>query len=98
MQKKGKNSAAKKSAPRKRKARKAKVALDRKKLMVLCAAICASCVLLLAVTAFLSRGNDGAKTAGVPSVEKNFEAENLPPVKADAETKKEKKSKKCNFL
>lgn len=94
MQKKGKSSAAKKSAPRKRKARKAKVALDRKKLMVLCAAICASCVLLLAVTAFLSRGNDGAKTAGVPSVEKNFEAENLPSVNADAETKKEKKSKK----
>lgn len=94
MQKKGKSSAAKKSAPRKRKARKAKVALDRKKLMVLCAAICASCVLLLAVTAFLSRGNDGAKTASLPSVEKNFEAENLPPVKAEAETKKEKKSKK----
>ena len=94
MQKKGKSSAAKKSAPRKRKARKAKVALDRKKLMVLCAAICASCVLLLAVTAFLSRGNDGAKTASLPSVEKNFEAENLPPVNADAETKKEKKSKK----
>ena len=94
MQKKGKSSAAKKSAPRKRKARKAKVALDRKKLMVLCAAICASCVLLLAVTAFLSGGNDGAKTAGVPSVEKNVEAENLPPVNADAETKKEKKSKK----
>lgn len=94
MQKKGKNSAAKKSAPKKRKARKAKVALDRKKLMVLCAAVCASCVLLLAVTAFLSRGNGGAKTASLPSVEKNFEAENLPPVKADAETKKEKKSKK----
>lgn len=94
MQKKGKSSAAKKSAPRKRKARKAKVALDRKKLMVLCAAVCASCVLLLAVTAFLSRGNDGAKTASLPSVEKNFEAENLPPVKAEAETKKEKKSKK----
>ncbi len=94
MQKKGKSSAAKKSAPRKRKARKAKVALDRKKLMVLCAAICASCVLLLAVTAFLSRGNDGAKTASLPSVEKNFEAENLPPVNAEAETKKEKKSKK----
>jgi len=94
MQKKGKSSAAKKSAPRKRKARKAKVALDRKKLMVLCAAICASCVLLLAVTAFLSRGNDGSKEASLPSVEKNFEAENLPPVNADAETKKEKKSKK----
>ncbi len=94
MQKKGKNSAAKKSAPRKRKARKAKVALDRKKLMVLCAAVCASCVLLLAVTAFLSRGNDGAKTASLPSVEKNFEAENLPSVNAEAETKKEKKSKK----
>lgn len=94
MQKKGKSSAAKKSAPRKRKARKAKVALDRKKLMVLCAAICASCVLLLAVTAFLSGGNDGAKSASLPSVEKNVEAENLSPVKADAETKKEKKSKK----
>ena len=94
MQKKGKSSAAKKSAPRKRKARKAKVALDRKKLMVLCAAICASCVLLLAVTAFLSRGNDGSKEASLPSVEKNFEAENLPPVNAEAETKKEKKSKK----
>lgn len=94
MQKKGKSSAAKKSAPRKRKARKAKVALDRKKLMVLCAAICASCVLLLAVTAFLSRGNDGAKEASLPSVEKNYEAENLPPVNAEAETKKEKKSKK----
>ena len=94
MQKKGKSSAAKKSAPRKRKARKAKVALDRKKLMVLCAAVCASCVLLLAVTAFLSRGNDGTKTASLPSVEKNFEAENLPPVNAEAETKKEKKSKK----
>lgn len=94
MQKKSKSSAAKKSAPRKRKARKAKVALDRKKLMVLCAAICASCVLLLAVTAFLSRGNDGAKTAGLPSVEKDFEAENLPSVNAEAETKKEKKSKK----
>ena len=94
MQKKGKSSAAKKSAPRKRKARKAKVALDRKKLMVLCAAICASCVLLLAVTAFLSRGNDGAKTAGVSSVEKNFEAENASSAKTEAETKKEKKSKK----
>jgi polysaccharide deacetylase 2 family uncharacterized protein YibQ len=94
MQKKGKSSAAKKSAPRKRKARKAKVALDRKKLMVLCAAICASCVLLLAATAFLSRGNDGSKEASLPSVEKNFEAENLSPVNAEAETKKEKKSKK----
>ncbi len=70
------------------------MALDRKKLMVLCAAICASCVLLLAVTAFLSRGNDGAKTAGVPSVEKNYEAENASSAKTEAETKKEKKSKK----
>lgn len=70
MQKRTKNSTQKKAAPKKRRAKKAKVALDRKKLMLLCAAVCASCVLLLAVTAFLSRGNAGAKAERKPSVEK----------------------------
>lgn len=61
MQKKGKSSTSKKSAPKKRRARKAKVALDSKKLMLLCAVVCFSCVLLLAVTAFLSKGADVPK-------------------------------------
>jgi len=70
MQKKGRRTTAKKSAPRKRRPRKAKVALDGKKLMLLCAVVCASCVLLLAVTAFLSKGESAKTTAQKPPVEK----------------------------
>ena len=73
MQKKGKSSASKKSAPKKRRARKAKVALDGKKLMILCAAVCFSCVLLLAVTAFLSRGTDVPAEERKPAPEKIVE-------------------------
>lgn len=73
MQKKGKSSASKKSAPKKRRARKAKVALDGKKLMILCAAVCFSCVLLLAVTAFFSRGTDVPKKEQKPAPEKIVE-------------------------
>ncbi len=91
MQKKGKSSAAKKSAPKKRKARKAKVALDSKKLMVLCAVVCASCVLLLAVTAFLSRGNAGAETERKTSVEKIAGAEKSSSAKTEKEKKAEEK-------
>lgn len=94
MQKRTKNSTQKKAAPKKRRAKKAKVALDRKKLMLLCAAVCASCVLLLAVTAFLSRGNAGAKAERKPSVEKVAGAENSSSVKTEKETQKEKKPKK----
>ncbi len=94
MQKRTKNSTQKKAAPKKRRAKKAKVALDRKKLMLLCAAVCASCVLLLAVTAFLSRGNAGAKAERKPSIEKVAGAENSSSVKTEKETKKEKKPKK----
>ncbi len=96
MQKKGKNSAAKKSAPKKRKARKAKVALDRKKLMVLCAAVCASCVLLLAVTAFFSRGSGvEKKLAEKPQVEKALEKIEEP-AKSSSSKKENKKSKEKN--
>lgn len=96
MQKKGKNSASKKSAPKKRKARKAKVALDRKKLMVLCAAVCASCVLLLAVTAFFSRGSGVEKKAAEkPQVEKALEKIEEP-AKSSSSKKENKKSKEKN--
>ena len=78
MQKKVRRPAAKKSAPKKRKARKAKVALDGKKLMLLCAAVCFSCVLLLAVTAFLSKDDGGDKTAPKPAAEKIEEPVTVP--------------------
>ena len=70
MQRRTKNSATKKAAPKKRKAKKAKVALDSKKLTALCAAVCASCVLLLAVTAFFSRSDKASKIEESPRVEK----------------------------
>lgn len=89
MQKRVRRPAAKKSAPKKRRARKAKVALDGKKLMLLCAAVCFFCVLLLAVTAFLSRGNEKAVGAelSAPIVEQAAPAK---PEKK-SETKKENK-------
>ena len=89
MQKKGKSSATKKAAPKKRKARKAKVALDTKKLMVLCAAVCASCVLLLAVTAFLSRGTNAPAPAQKEAVEKP-----APQKEISSKNKKEKSEPK----
>lgn len=93
MQKKVRRSAAKKSAPKKRKTRKAKVALDGKKLMLLCAAVCFSCVLLLAVTAFLSRNESSAKPApSAPVVER--EAPATPQKKSEQKKKKEKQSQK----
>ena len=45
------------------------MALDGKKLMILCAAVCFSCVLLLAVTAFLSRGTDVPQKERKPAAE-----------------------------
>lgn len=73
MQKKTGKSTAKKAAPKKRRAKKAKVALDSKKLTVLCAAVCFFCVLLLAVTAFLSRGTDVPQKEQKPAPEKIVE-------------------------
>ncbi len=93
MQKKGKSSATKKAAPKKRRAKKAKVALDTKKLMVLCAAVCASCVLLLAVTAFLSRGTSSPKSAQKPAVETVVPEKENSQKDNSKKTKKEKKAK-----
>lgn len=93
MQKKGKSSASKKSAPKKRKARKVKVALDRKKLMALCAVVCASCVLLLAVTAFFSRGTSAPKSARTPDLEKVVPEKDISKKEAPSKNKKQKKTK-----
>ena len=93
MQKKSKSSATKKAAPKKRKAKKAKVALDTKKLMVLCAAVCASCVLLLAVTAFLSRGTSAPKSAQTPAMETVVPEKENSQKETSSKNKKEKKAK-----
>lgn len=69
------------------------MALDGKKLMLLCAAVCFSCVLLLAVTAFLSRNESSAKPApSAPVVER--EAPAAPQKKSEQKKKKEKQSQK----
>lgn len=91
MQKNTGKKSSRKSAPRKRKARKAKVPLDRKKLMVLCAIVCASCVLLLALTAIFS-GEGEKKTGSSIVAEKVLDEEN-DSAKNSVE-KKDKKSKK----
>ncbi|MBO4546221.1 MAG: divergent polysaccharide deacetylase family protein [Treponema sp.] len=96
MQKKSRSSASKKAAPKKRRARKAKVALDQKKLMILCAAVCFFCVLLLAVTAFFSRGTDAPKKEQKPAPEKIVKNEKPAPAtvrEIDQETPEPKKEK-----
>ncbi len=93
MQRKTRKSPAKKAAPRKRKAKKAKVALDSKKLMLLCAAVCASCVLLLAVTAFLSRKAEAPKIQEKPRVESESLAKSEIPEKEKLEKKDSPKTK-----
>ena len=104
MQKKSRSSSTKKSAPKRRKAKKAKVALDTKKLMFLCAAVCASCALLLAVTAFFSRGNVSAALQSGESVKKEIsvqpensaQKENSEKIKKEEKAAQKKSEKKQN--
>lgn len=81
----------KKPARKKRKAAKPKVRLDKNRVMILCAVICALCVLLLAATAILSGSGtpEGRKQseAKIEKIEKT-ESEKKEAVKSEAAKEK----------